>query len=426
METRLLVLLVCLQVFCTAGNVCDFKEKQHLIQTLTRKLLKATQDDSVPNPSIHIGLRLAKYHNHEMENSYLQRLRKERESDFLARTGPEYQKEPVTGLLALHILALQASCENLDNQTGKQLITQLKRALHSEKEHIATYDKPLSNYYQYSMGILALCINGKKIDHHVIGRLIQAEKRKKFMHHDSQSVDTEAMAGLALQCLEQSDFMYTDQLRTDINNTIKSLKKKIIESRSAEGIIGNIFSTPLAVQALHAMGQEDACSGSAEALLGQAEVGTFHNPMALSLLIPVLHQKTYQDIANIDCSDEDNTLTTSHSGLNQLGNEIKVTFMVQNIGSTNNEYEDTVFVPQGSSLLEVLKTAHKEKPKHFAYEIKDSLWGPFLSSVNGITADVERRTYWQILKDRNIHLMEGIADYKPHDGDHIILRLSTW
>lgn len=48
--------------------------------------------------------------------------------------------------------------------------------------------RPVTNYYQYSLGVLALCVSGVRVNHHVSNKLIRAVEHEHFRHGDSQSV----------------------------------------------------------------------------------------------------------------------------------------------------------------------------------------------------------------------------------------------
>ena len=58
------------------------------------------------------------------------------------------------------------------------------------------------------------------------------------------------------------------------------------------------------------------------------------------------------------------------------------------------------------------------------YETKASLSGPYLTSVMG--KEVEEREFWQLIQAPDTPLQQGIADYRPKDGETIELRLVVW
>lgn len=47
--------------------------------------------------------------------------------------------------------------------------------------------RPLTNYYQYSLGVLALCISGVRVNNHVSNKIIKAVEHEHFKHGDTES-----------------------------------------------------------------------------------------------------------------------------------------------------------------------------------------------------------------------------------------------
>lgn len=47
---------------------------------------------------------------------------------------------------------------------------------------------PLTSYYQYSLGVLALCVNRKRVREEVIRRLLAAEHHGRFGHAGGSAV----------------------------------------------------------------------------------------------------------------------------------------------------------------------------------------------------------------------------------------------
>lgn len=402
-----------------------------LIKSLNLKLLRATEDVSKsPNPSVHVGLRLSKEHNLEKESQYLQRLKlafqpSESSTDMKPKT------EASTGQLALYLLALRASCEDLKTEEARKLITRLKHQLHEEKKQIVEMDSPITSYFQYSLGILALCVNHKVVDVHVIQKLIRAEEQKKFTLEGEHSVDTEAMAGLAFQCLMRSG-LYTLTLTEKLTKAFGDIKENILKSQRDDGAFGNIYSTALGVQVLIASEStsDTECSKAVEILIESLKQGLFSNPMMMSQLMPVLHRKTYLDISTMHCSNEESTLTQrSSSGTSKgvvLPGDIRLQLRVEEVPGLIWGYTLELQVPTGSSLLQVLTEAQRRDPEHFSFETEDTLHGQYLTTVNGLNSKQSERTYWKILKEPNVSIIEGITDYRPQEGETIILKLTKW
>ncbi|XP_075691692.1 transcobalamin-2 isoform X2 [Rhinoderma darwinii] len=415
------VLVILVQAFIVPVKLCEIPEGNiHLIKSLNLKLLRVTLDTSnEANPSVYVGLRLSEDHNMEKEDEYFQRLKTSMEA-ISTRLGIK-EGEPKTGHLALQLMAQKVSCDDTNPSVRNKLITHMKYHLHKEKENIALKGKPLSNYYQYSLGILAMCVNDKFVDRHVVHKLILAEEQNKLEHGESVSIDTEAMAGIALLCVKRYN-NYPRELVLHMKKSVKSIKDKIVASQNTEGELGNLYSTPLAVQFLLALGgrkDKDTCSKAITALMDGMKEGKFSNPMMMSQLMPALFQKSYLDVAKVDCENIINnpllipSLPTLHDVV--VGEEfIHVRLIVE-----GHNFNEIIEVPSRSTLLDILKTAQKQNSQ-FSFETKNTLHGPFLTTVNKVAG------YWQLLKEPNISLLQGIADYRPEDGETIVLRLGTF
>ncbi|KAG8456200.1 hypothetical protein GDO86_002116 [Hymenochirus boettgeri] len=362
----------------TKVDLCDIPDgNNRLVRSLNLKLLRTTLDTSVdPNPSIYIGLRLSEDHSLQRESDYLQRLKTQLQS-IISGLKSVKQEQPSTGIIALYLMALKSSCEDMEKPDIMRLITRLKHLLHEEKKQI----------------------------------------------------DTEAMAGMAFLCLKNSS-LYSPTLTSEVEQAISSVKEKILKSQNKDGSFGNIYSTPLAVQFLSAfrtLKDSEECPKATNALLESMKQGKFSNPMMMSQLMPVLHHKSYLDIADVQCiNNEDNLFVSPNTVVVPdvaVGERVSIRIIVQL--PSNQPFTTSIEVPSRSSLLDILNVAEKQNA-NFTFKTKNTLYGPFLTTVNGVTASSEERTYWQLLKDPNTPLEEGVADYKPEDGEIIILRLSKF
>ncbi|XP_041079285.1 transcobalamin-2 [Polyodon spathula] len=432
MDSTFLALIVLGIFSIVSGKICEVSSgNTNLITSLNKKLLRSVQDESEqPNPSVYLGLRLSSTHSLSLEQEYLTKLQTTLVPS-LNSSLSELKPQPVTGLLALYALTLQAACIDPSTATlnDKKVLQHLKLQLHHEKQHIASFKRPLTNYYQYSLGVLSLCVNGVRLNPHVIHKLTEAEKHGAFLHKDSASVDTQAMAGLAFQCLKDSAKFYDALLNKHVQHTLEALEAELVKAQDEKGLIGNVFSTPLAIQALMAMNSvATQCSTVMETLEAEMSLGTFHNPMAISQLLPVLHQKTYLDISKMDCTGEDDSLVLEpRPPAGDLTLEkVMVRVVVESSEPRHVIYRGRVRVPEGSSLHDALKEMQRQKPQEFSYETVDSLWGPYLTTVAGVMTQHKDRTYWQLIKFPDTPLIEGIADYKIQHGDTFILRKSKW
>lgn len=425
----MLPLVIITSLLALASNKpCDTGSHNELLLSLNKNLLRSLErQEGLTNPSVHLALRLSNYHNLAKESEHLTRLKNHLHNDIQSSLS---NSQSVVGLLSLYTLALKSSCYDLNTVTfnvsekSETLLTHLKKQMEQEKEHIAYSHRPLTNYYQYSLGVLALCVSGIRVNNHVSNKLIKAVEHQHFKHGDSESVDTYAMAGMALQCVKDSGSHV--QNAAELDTALSKIKEKLLASRRPDGHIGNEFSTGLAVQALLAMGSEVAeCAASMEAMRTATRSNVYHNPMAMSQTLPALQQKSYLTIKNKECLNEDNTLVLEPTDpVVVLPSETKVTVMVEVVTSSGAAAVYSVDVPVGSSLLEALELLEK-KNVGFTIEKESSLWGPFLSAVNGEQARQSDRRYWHLSSDGTA-LSQGVGDYKIEAAQKITIKNTSY
>lgn len=416
-----------LLAFACCGN-CDTEESNgNVLLSLNQNLLRSLEvQHGLPNPSVHLALRLSGTHNLAMETLYLNRIKNELHNDIQSRLS---NVKAVTGHLALYTLALKASCYDLSTVSfavgdrSESLLTHLKKQMEDEKEHITHSHRPLTNYYQYSLGVLALCVSGVRVNIHVSNKLIRAAALESFKHGHSESVDTYAMAGMALQCVKDSG-LYLDA--TELDAALSKIKLKLLTSQAEDGHIGNEFSTGVAVQALRAMGHPVADnSAPMEALRTAVKNNKYHNPMTMSQVLPALQMKSYLSVKNKDCLNEEDTLVLEP--IDPVVNFPVMTSVAVTVEVVPSSGIPTVYslgVPKGSSVLDALYLL-KGKATGFTFETESSLWGPFLSTINGEMARQSDRRYWHVSAD-GIGLNEGIRDFKIEAAQRITIKNTTY
>lgn len=422
-----LVIITGLLAF-TSSKPCDTQGSHgELLLSLNKNLLRSLErQEALSNPSVHLALRLSNSHNLAKESEHLNRLKNHLHNDIQSSLS---NSQSVVGLMGLYALALKSSCYDLNTITftvgenTETLLTHLKKQMEEEKEHIAFSHRPLTNYYQYSVGVLALCVSGIRVNNHVSNKLIKAVEHEHLKHGDSESVDTYAMAGMALQCVKDSG---SHGNAAELDTALSKIKQKLLASRRTDGHIGNEFSTGLAVQALLAMGSEVAeCAASMEAMRTAARSNTYHNPMAISQTLPALQQKSYLTVKSMQCLNEDNTLVLEAiDPVVVLPSETKVAVMVEVVMFSGAAAVYSVEVPQGSSLLEALEVL-KGKNVGFTFDKESSLWGPFLSAVNGEQARQSDRRFWHLSSDGTA-LTQGVGDFKIEAAQKITIRNTSY
>ncbi|XP_070690147.1 transcobalamin-2 [Pempheris klunzingeri] len=423
-----LVIITSLLAFAS-GKPCDAEgSNSELLLSLNKNLLRSLEgQDGLPNPSVHLALRLSDNHNLAKESEHLNKLKNNLHNDIQSSLT---NSQSVVGLLALYTLALKSSCYDLNTITftvsekSETLLTHLKKQMEQEKDHIAFSHRPLTNYYQYSLGVLALCVSGIRVNNHVSNKLIKAVEHEHFKHGGSESIDTYAMAGMALQCVKEAGSHVHNA--AELDTALSKIKQKLLASRRTDGHLGNEFSTGLAVQALLAMGSPVAeYTESMVAMRTDAKRNAYDNPMAISQVLPALHQKSYLTVKSKDCLNEDDTLVLEPADpVVVLPSETKMAVTVEVVTSSGATAVYSVDAPKGSSLLEALELL-KGKNVGFTFEKESSLWGPFLSVVNGEQARQSDRRYWHLSSDGTA-LSQGVGDFKIEAAQKITIKNTTY
>lgn len=427
-----LVIITGLLAFASSKPCGTAGSNSELLLSLNKDLLRSLESQKgLPNPSVHLALRLSDNHNLAKEGEHLNKLKSHLHNDIQNSLA---NSQSVVGQLALYTLALKSSCYDLNTITftvgdkRETLLTHLKNQMEQEKQHIAFSHRPLTNYYQYSLGVLALCASGVRVNNHVSNKLIKAVEHEHFKHGDSESIDTYAMAGMALQCVKESGSHVQNAVQLD--TALTKIKQKLFAGQKRDGHIGNEFSTGLAVQALLAMGSQVAeCAASMEAMRTDARSNTYHNPMAISQVLPALQQKSYLAVKSKECLVENDSLMLEPMDtVVDLPSEtevaVTVTVTVDVVTSSGATASYSVIVPKGSSLLKALNVL-KENDPDFMFETETSLWGPFLSVVNGEQARQSDRRYWH-LSSGDTGLTEGISDYKIEAAQTITIKNTSY
>ncbi|XP_028668136.2 transcobalamin-1-like [Erpetoichthys calabaricus] len=402
---------------------CSVTETQMKDVTYLLNQMLLTKD---PNPSILLGLRLASKHNIPAEKKMLKNLQEDAIKK--VQEGLPFS----SGSVALYCLAMQACCEDPSHIAAPELSEGildlgqlLEKKLNEELHSIETEGFPLTNYYQVSLDVLALCMMGKLGTESAVKKLIEAAENDKFSYGGSFSVDTGAVAVLALTCVKLS----TKPPPEDVQNTIQQLISTILEHRQENGVIGNLYSTGLAMQALSVNQVDYSCSQTIQAIIPQISAGAFDNPMAASQIIPSLEGRSYLDVTKLNCAaDQDNLPFPKQASSTPLADKpINVIYTVVNNLPVWEPFRDTITVSisKGSTLLDVMKKAEKMSPDKFRFTVDISNWGPFVTSIQGLYGNDKDHTYWHFTSG-SVSLALGVGSYKPLDGEHISATFSKY
>uniref|UniRef100_A0A8C0XRJ2 Transcobalamin-2 n=1 Tax=Castor canadensis TaxID=51338 RepID=A0A8C0XRJ2_CASCN len=163
------------------------------------------------------------------------------------------------------------------------------------------------------------------------------------------------------------------------------------------------------------------CLKAGTALLASIKEGAFQNVLMISQLLPVLNRKTYLDLIHPECQAPRVMLVAPPEDPAPIHDPATISVTLK-VNSVLPPYKQAIAMPAGSSLEDVLKKA--QKLGGFTYGTQASLSGPYLTSVKGKPAG--HREFWQLLRDPDTPLQQGIADYRPQDGETVELRLVSW
>ncbi|XP_060708639.1 cobalamin binding intrinsic factor-like [Hemiscyllium ocellatum] len=377
-----------------------------------------------PNPSVHVALRLARDHHLPTEGVLLQQLK------VSAIEKVKHGDNFSSGLVALYSLAIAASCNNPANVSYKEdridLIEILQEKLTEEIKHIVNTTFPLTNYYQVSLDVLTLCVLERELPQDSVQILCEAAMKDKFKYGKEFSVDTGAVAALALRCVKG---------KPNTQCTFSALHKvlnQILHQVKDDGIIGNIYSTGLAIQALSANSDlvpsvQWNKTKSMYRLLSAIREGSFSNPQAASQITPSLECRTYLDVRELNCTADRSNLTVTTTSPPPTTQAVPITVEYNIVDGLTHSFNDAVNVSvlAGSPLIRVLEKARDLYPDRFSFNVTSTQWGPLLTTVRNLTASTENRTYWQLLSGTE-PLGQGIGDYKPKDEERIVANYTQY
>ncbi|XP_035395097.1 cobalamin binding intrinsic factor [Cygnus atratus] len=409
----------------TAPQGCDIppQELTRMLQILERSVAES----EIPNPSVLLAFNLAG----ATGSNARQHLLKQIEEDAVKRA----EKDMSSGQVALYTLALLSSCHNPQHVESQghsvNLLQALEQKTHKEVARLEEYGVPLTTLYSVGLDVLALCLTSTgdyKQDAIVLA--------KQLLNPESQiDVDTQAVMALALECVyDRTQLHDTQDL---LQEALKEVANSFLDKQAeGNGVIGNIYSTSLAMQVLETASKfyaprEWDCAQAFSAVYSHQ----LQQPMAVAQALPALVHRPYLDAASLDCSVP---ATPSPAGrccgpaaapsppLCPPGPPITVHYSVSNdLKGKPFDISTTVSVPAGSTLLAVLQAAEEAEPNEFSFKTKPTSWGPMVVSIHGLAGSDADRTFWQFFSGADA-LQEGVGVYKPQDGEHIRAVFSTY
>ncbi|NXN68685.1 IF factor, partial [Himantopus himantopus] len=194
-----------------------------------------------------------------------------------------------------------------------------------------------------------------------------------------------------------------------------------------DGMIGNIYSMGLALQALGSTKmfyapREWDCAQAFSVVYGH----DYRQPMAIAQVLPALVGRSYLEAASLKCTTSTRTSPRLRPSLCPMPTLILVHYSIINkLQGKHFSNTISVWVPAGSTLLKVLQAAEEEEPNVFCFRTEQTSWGPMVVSIHGLAGNSDDRTYWQFFSGTDA-LQEGVGTYKPQDREHIQAIFSTY
>uniref|UniRef100_A0A8C3NQQ9 Gastric intrinsic factor n=1 Tax=Cyanoderma ruficeps TaxID=181631 RepID=A0A8C3NQQ9_9PASS len=354
----------------------------HLVRELLQRMEKSVKPDEPPNPSILLAMNLAGATQGHVHRWLLQEIKKSAVER--AQT------------VALYILALLSSCQDPRRVHAlEQTLDLIPILKHKMTEEISNNGTQGHERRTGGTGGVSPSL------HPISSPLLDP-------------TDTQAMAVLALVCA----YNHTDG-QDLIHDALKAVTNYFLDEQKGHGIIGDIYSMGLALQALETSGEFYAPRKWDRAqAFSVVYAHDYQQPMAMAQVLPALVGRSYLD----ECPRA-NSSRLQHSG--DIRAAITVQFSITNTLKNYFHYSTWVCVPDNSTLLDVMQVARNEKPDIFCFKIKWTHLGPFVTSIHGLAGNKTERTYWQFFSCWS-PLQEGVGTYKPKNWEHTQAVFSTY
>ncbi|XP_077177176.1 transcobalamin-1-like [Paroedura picta] len=422
-----------IQSQCCFACAVSEEQRPQVTYLLNQMIQSATAPGALPNPNVLLALQLVQDHNNSIKHMLLQRLAQD------AVDKVENGKIFSSGQVALYALAHQASCSDprkvFAKGTTLDLVQLLEKKFKMELENIKITGNPLSNYYQLGLCVLTLCLLQGSLSASTTADLFIPDQKKYYLGGHF-SVDIASVATLAQVCIQTTDKSLLPEANETLTANIQWLLNNILDQKTSDGVIGNMYSTGEAMQALSVASSYLVpgswnCHQTLDQVMNEISKGTFDHPMAAAQLLPSLEDRTYLDVSTMNCSKEKEDLilpilsTTQSNSHSVKYNPITVMYTVTDSVSNTFTESTAVSVPEGSVLLRVMMVAQENDHNRFRFTYVNTTWGPYITSVQGLVADNSERTYWQLLSG-DTPLSKGAGEYVVSDGESLVVKFTTY
>ncbi|KAM6133986.1 cobalamin binding intrinsic factor-like [Phoenicopterus ruber ruber] len=426
-----------------------------LVSEMLQHMKDSVNMDERPNPSILLAMNLAGDTGGSIHKWLLQEIQEE--------AVRRAQKDMTSGEVALYVLALLSSCQDPQHVQALghtlDLLHILEQKTDEEMANLEAEGVPKTTLYSLSLDVLGLCLagaGGYQGPSVVLAKQVLSPESQLF-------VDTRAVAAMAMACT----YDHTDlpDVRDLLREALSVVTNDFLnEQEMRAGMIGNIYSMGLALQALEATGKfysprEWDCAQAFSVVYSHE----YSQPMAIAQVLPALVGRPYLEAASLNCDSTSlkqgtteghrGTAAPARSTPKPHGDDVPRPFLpraprrwarrppcpsprpealitvdysiINDLQGKPFSFTTSVQVPGGSTLLKVLEAAREKEPDIFSFQTEPTSWGPMVVSIHGLAANEDDRTYWQFLNGRDA-LQEGVGTYKPQNGDHILAVFSTY
>lgn len=316
------------------------------------------------------------------------------------------------GQLALHVLALSASCQPIRDPRGRNLAALLRKK---------SSDPVPRNRFSEALQLLAMCSLGDR------GRKLMDEAMANVQelatHTPAAVMDSLAVNVLAATCLSDNEL-------GDRSTTVYDALRPVARLQQPDGSFGNVHTTGLVTQALVAVDPEGQHLGwrRQDALTNlrraQHREGHFGGLLATVQAAPLLAGRTLADLASharTFCSARNASAATPGEP-----EEITVWYSLWHGDDATNRSSTTVWVRENATVFDVMNAAAgKDRRFRFEYDTASGL-GPYVVSLSGVPRNVESGHFWlaHIMNFSTglvTSLSVGIGTHVVKDSDHVIM-----
>uniref|UniRef100_A0A8C5QBF0 Uncharacterized protein n=1 Tax=Leptobrachium leishanense TaxID=445787 RepID=A0A8C5QBF0_9ANUR len=294
-----------------AYAVCHVPVKDKAsVTALALKMAKSVGPCVDPNPSVLLALNLDNNMDPEARNLLVKQLK----DDAVVKVSQNLTFS--SGKAALYTLALRSSCfdpTKIPKPGGNlNLVTVLEEKTKAELTSIGKNKFPRTNFYQVALDVLALCVMSSPLAEKAGATLAKAVPAKPS--GPEFSVDTAAMAVMGFTCVQSMDNI-PPKTKSSVKQAQSVLLDLMMAQQNNNGMIGNIYSTGLAGQALTAAKayyprEAWNCSLTLQKILEEIPIGTFSLPIAAAQVLPYLYGRSYFSVKEIQCPTSNTTLIT--------------------------------------------------------------------------------------------------------------------